>query len=71
MSKAIQVRIKSNTTPGLYLDGIDAILGVSIPYVGEDAPTFGKREATKMVNYLNELESSGGYVKHEWIIEKA
>ena len=71
MSKAIQVRIKSNTTPGLYLEGIDTIIGMAIPYVGENAPTFGKREATKMVNYLNQLESFDGYVKHEWTIEKA
>jgi len=71
MSQAIQVRIKSKIVKGMYLDGIDAVLGVMIPYVGQNPPTFGKREATKMVNYLNELESLYGYVKHEWTIEKA
>ncbi len=71
MTKAIQVRIKSNTTPGLYLEGIDAILGVSIAHVGQNPPWFKLREAAKMVNYLNELESLDGYVKHEWKIVKA
>ena len=55
----------------MYLDGVDAFLGVAIPYMGNNPPTFGKREATKIVNWLNELESQDGYVKHDWKIEKA
>ena len=54
----------------MYLDYVDAIFGVAIPYIGDNPPTFGKRDATKMVNWLNELESRPGYAQHNWIIEE-
>jgi len=71
MSKRIEVRIKATSPNTMYLDGVDAFLGVAIPYMGNNPPTFGKREATKIVNWLNELESQDGYVKHDWKIQKA
>tara|TARA_R110000851_G_scaffold210596_1_gene363179 strand:- start:243 stop:458 length:216 start_codon:yes stop_codon:yes gene_type:complete len=69
MSNKIDVKIKSKKVNGLYLDYVDGILGVPIPYMGDNPPMFGKREATKIVNYLNALESLEGWIKHEWKIE--
>jgi hypothetical protein len=70
MSKKIEVRIKAANTTRMYLDYVDAIFGVAIPYVGDNPPTFGKRDATKMVNWLNQFESRPGYAQHNWIIEE-
>ena len=69
MSKKIEATIKSKKVNGLYLDYVDGVLGLPIPYFGNNPPMFGKREATKIVNYLNALEGLEGYTKHEWIIE--
>jgi|DEB0MinimDraft_10_1074344.scaffolds.fasta_scaffold11604_8 hypothetical protein len=70
MSKKIKVRIKSANSSVMYLDYVDPILGVAIPYRGDNPPTFGKMEATKIINWLNQHETNPGYARHYWRIEE-
>ena len=56
----------------MYLDGVDGVLGLAIPYYeGDNPPTFKKVDAERFIKWLNSYEGDYGYTQHEWIIEKA
>jgi len=67
----MKYRIYSKTTEGLFLDGIDDIFGLALPYMGSNPPSWKKNQAIKMVNYLNASEQRDGYIKHDWTIVQA
>lgn len=71
MKKEQRVRIKSQKIKGMYLDGVDGVLGLAIPYYeGKNPPTFKKADAERFIEWLNSYEGDYGYVKHDWKIEK-
>jgi hypothetical protein len=64
----MKYRIYSKKVDYLFLDGIDDIFGLALPYIGDNPPSWKKSQAIKMVNYLNASENREGYVKHDWKI---